>query len=93
MYTQEESEKALKLYEEVGSITKVIKNWIVLQEKVFINGWETQKKSDKIKVSRGRINNSPEQPLHPSPELKLETNSSLLCRGRKCKISIGRNRM
>ena len=27
----------------------------------------------KVKPPRKRINNSPEQPLHPSPELKLET--------------------
>ena len=87
MYTNEEKEKALKLYEEVGSVTKVIQKLGYPTREGFYK-WlrEWKKASEKVKAPRKRINNSPEHPLHPSPELKLETIRRLFEYGENVKL-------
>ena len=87
MYTQEEREKALKLYEEVGSVTKVIQKLGYPTREGFYK-WlrEMKKPSKKEKAPRRRINNSPYHPLHPSPELKMETISRCFERGENVKL-------
>ena len=74
MYTKEEKEKAIKLYEEVNSVTKVIQKLGCPTREGFYK-WLRDSKNppNKIKAPCKRINNSPEHPLHPPPELKLET--------------------
>ena len=74
MYTKEKKEKALKVYEEVRSVSKVIQKLGYPTREGFYK-WlrEWKNGSEKVKAARRRINNRPEHPLHPSPELKMET--------------------
>ena len=74
MYKKEEKENALKLYEEVKSVKKVIQQ-LGYPTREGLYKWLRDSKNppDKTKAPRRRINNSPEHSLHPPPELKLET--------------------
>ena len=87
MYTKEEKDKAIKLYEEVKSVTKVIQKLGYPTREGFYK-WLRDSKNppNKVKASRKRINNSPEHPLHPPPELKLETISRCFERGENVKL-------
>ncbi len=87
MYTKEEKQKALKLYEEVQSVTKVIQKLGYPTREGFYK-WlsELKNPSEKVKAPRRRINNSPDHPLHPPPELKLETIRRLFERGENVKL-------
>jgi transposase InsO family protein/transposase-like protein len=86
-YTKEEKEKALKLYEEVGSVKKVIQK-LGYPSREYFYQWlrDAKNPKPKIKAPRKRINNSPEHPLHPSPELKLETIQRCFERGENVKL-------
>lgn len=72
MYTNEEKEKALKLYEQIHSVTKIIQKLDYPTIESFYK-WLREFKipSEKEKAPRRRINNSSAHPLHPSPELFL----------------------
>ncbi len=74
MYTSEEKQKAMKLYEEFHSVTKVIQKLCYPTRDGFYK-WlkELKDPSEKVKAPRRRINNSTAHPLHSPPELKLET--------------------
>ena len=87
MYTNEEKEKALKLYEEVRSVTKVIQKLGYPTREGFYK-WlrESKNPSEKVKAPRRKINNSPDHPLHPPPELKLETIRRCFERGENVKL-------
>ena len=69
MYKKEEKEKALKLYEEVKSVKKIIQK-LGYPTREGLYKWLRDSKNppDKTKTPRRRINNSPEHPLHPPTE-------------------------
>lgn len=72
MYSQEQREKALQLYDECHSVTKVIQSLGYPKTRQGMYLWIKQRGAPhKKKTSRRRINNSPEHPLHPSVETKL----------------------
>lgn len=87
MYTNEEKEKVFKIYEEVGSVTKVIQKLGYPTREGFYK-WlrELKNPSEKVKAPRKRINNSPEHLLHPSPELKLKIICRCFERGENVKL-------
>ena len=88
MYKKEEKEKALKLYEEVKSVKKIIQK-LGYPTREGLYKWLRDSKNppDKTKAPRRRINNSPEHSLHPPPELKLETIRRCFERGEKVYLS------
>ena len=69
MFTPEEKERALKLYEKLKSVKAVIhKLGYPTRETIYQWLREENNPKPKEKTSRRRINNSPPHPLHPSPE-------------------------
>ena len=87
MYTSEEKQKAIKLYEEVHVVTKVIQKLCYPTRDGFYK-WlkELKNPSEKVKAPRRRINNSTAHPLHSPLELKLETIRRLFERGENVKL-------
>ncbi len=72
MYSREHREKALQLYDECHSVTKVIQTLGYPRSRQGMYQWLKQRNVvPKKKASRRRINNSPEHPLHPPIDLKL----------------------
>lgn len=73
MYSKEQREKALQLYDQCHSVTKVIRTLGYPKTRQGMYLWIKQRnESPKEKSPRRRINNSPEHPLHPSLETKLD---------------------
>ena len=74
MFTNQETENALKVYKELRSVTAVIHK-LGYPTRETLYQWLLEKNNPlkKVKPPRIRINNSPDHPLHPSAELKLET--------------------
>ena len=72
MFTTQEKEDTLKVYEEVKSMKEVIQRLGYPTRQTFYQ-WLREKNNSgkKVKPPRKRINNSFDHPLHPSPELKL----------------------
>lgn len=73
MYSKEQKEKALKLYDKYHSVTKVIRELGYPESRQGLYLWIRQRNNPpKEKAPRKRINNSPEHPRHPSVNTKLE---------------------
>ena len=89
MYTEKEKKKALELYEKNGSVTKVIQKQGYPTREGFYK-WlkEMKNPKEKVKKPRRRINNSAEHPLHPSPELKMETIIAISANNESIKICL-----
>ncbi len=72
MYSKEQREKALTLYDECHSVTKVMQSLGYPKSRQGMYLWIKERSAgSKEKAQRRRINNSPEHPLHPSLETKL----------------------
>ena len=66
MYSKEQREKALGLYDEYLSVTKVMQVLGYPKSRQGLYHWIKQRSADpQGKAPRRRINNSPEHPLHP----------------------------
>ena len=73
MYSKEQREKALALYDKCQSVTKVIQVLGYPESRQGLYLWLRQRNAaTKKKAERRRINNSPDHPLHPSLETKLD---------------------
>ena len=73
MYSKEQREKALALYDKCQSVTKVIQVLGYPESRKGLYLWLRQRNAaTKKKAERRRINNSPDHPLHPSLETKLD---------------------
>ena len=72
MYSEEQRNKALKLYDECQSVVKVIRILGYPQTRQGLYNWIKQRNQPpKDKTARKRVNNSPEHPFHPSVKTKL----------------------
>ena len=77
MYSKEQREKALALYDKCHSITKVIQILGYPESRQGLYLWFRERNAaPKKKAERRRVNNSPDHPLHPP----LETKAYLLQR-------------
>ena len=73
MYSKEQQEKALKLYDECHSVTKVIQTLGYPESRQGLYQWlKRREQGQKEKAPRRKINNSPEHPLHPSVHTKID---------------------
>ena len=73
MYSKEQREKALALYDKCHSVTKVIQVLGYPESRQGLYLWLRQRNAaPKKKAERRRVNNSPDHPLHPSLETKLD---------------------
>ena len=73
MYSKEQREKALALYDKCHSVTKVIQLLGYPESRQGLYLWLRQRNAaPKKKAERRRVNNSPDHPLHPSLETKLD---------------------
>ena len=71
MYSKEQRESALQLYDECRSVTKVIQKLGYPSRQGMYKWIKERTKSPKEKASRKRLTNAKEHPLHPSAETKL----------------------
>lgn len=72
MYSKEQREKALRLYDEGHSVSKVIQSLGYPKTRQGMYLWIKQRDAPpKKEAVRRKINNPPEHPLHPSVETKL----------------------
>lgn len=71
-YSDDQRERALKLYDEVQSVSKVICQLGYPSKKGLYNWIDAKHKLPKIKAPRTKYNNSPEHPMHPPLATKLE---------------------
>ncbi len=72
MYSKEQKEKALALYDECHSITKVIQSLGYPKTRQGMYLWlKNRAKGARPKASRKQFNNPTDHPLHPSLETKL----------------------
>lgn len=72
MYSEEQRNKALTLYDECQSVVKVIQILGYPQTRQGLYNWIKQRNQPpKDKAARKRVNNSPEHPFHPSVKTKL----------------------
>lgn len=73
MYSKEQREKALALYDKCHSVTKVLQLLGYPESRQGLYHWLRQRNAGpKKKAERRRTNNSPDHPLHPSLETKLD---------------------
>lgn len=73
MYSKEQREKALALYDKCHSITKVIQILGYPESRQGLYLWLRERNAPpKKKAERRRVNNSPDHPLHPSLKTKLD---------------------
>ena len=72
MYTQEQYEKTLSMYDECGSVTKTITLLRYPARRQTLYNWITRRNLLPAGHSTFREFNTPEQPRHPPLELKLE---------------------
>lgn len=73
MYSKEQREKALALYDKCHSITKVIQILGYPESRQGLYLWLRERNAaPKKKAERRRVNNSLDHPLHPSLETKLD---------------------
>ena len=72
MYSKEQREKALALYDKCHSVKKVMQSLGYPESRAGLYLWLKQRNSPpKKKAERKQINNAPNHPLHPSLETKL----------------------
>ena len=72
MYSIEQREKALALYDKCHSVTKVMQSLGYPESRAGLYLWLKQRNAPpKKKAERKQINNAPNHPLHPSLETKL----------------------
>ena len=72
MYSKEQREKALALYDKCHSVTKVMQSLGYPESRAGLYLWLKQRNAPpKKKAERKQINNAPNHPLHPSLETKL----------------------
>lgn len=72
MYSKEQREKALALYDKCHSVTKVMQSLGYPESRAGLYLWLKQRNAPpKKKAERKQINNAPNHPLHPSFETKL----------------------
>lgn len=72
MYSKEQREKALALYDKCHSVTKVMQSLGYPESRAGLYPWLKQRNAPpKKKAERKQINNVPNHPLHPSLETKL----------------------
>ena len=72
MYTQEQYERALSLYDECGSVTKTMTQLGYPARRQTLYNWITRRKHLPKDGSTFRGVNTPEHPRHPPLELKLD---------------------
>ena len=73
MYSKEQREKALALYDKCHSVTKVIQVLGYPESRQGLYLWLRQRNNPpKKKAERKRVNNSPDHSLHPSLKTKLD---------------------
>ncbi|MCR5294781.1 MAG: IS3 family transposase [Lachnospiraceae bacterium] len=73
MYSKEQREKALALYDKCHSVTKVMQLLGYPESRQGLYLWLRQRNAGpKKKAGRKKVNNSPDHPLHPSLETKLD---------------------
>ena len=73
VYTKQQKENALRLYDQLGSVTAVIHQLAYPSRQAMYLWIENRNKSSKKKALRKKRNNSPVHPLHPSYEVKMNT--------------------
>ena len=71
MYTEYRKEQALLLYNQLKSVTKVIRRLEYPTTQCLYNLISARDGSTKEKAHRKRFNNSPSHRLHPSYEIKM----------------------
>lgn len=72
MFSNQQKEKALKLYDEVGSVTKVI-HQLEYPSRQAMHKWINNRDNPpKERPPRKKINNRPLRNLHPSYKIKLD---------------------
>ena len=72
MYSKEQREKALALYDKCHSVTKVMQSLGYPESRAGLYLWLKQRNAPpKKKAERKQINKAPNHPLHPSLETKL----------------------
>lgn len=73
MYSYYQRERALKLYDQCKSVSKVVQ-MLGYPTRKRLYDWIAERNSPpKSKLPRKRFNNTPEHPRHPPLQLKLET--------------------
>lgn len=73
MYSKYQRKKALQLYDQNKSVSKVIQQ-LEYPTRQGLYRWIAERDSPpNRKASRRKYNNSPEHPRHPPVELKLKT--------------------
>ena len=87
MYTKEQREKALQIYDECHSVTKVIRCLGYPKSRQEMYVWLRQRdKTPPERPLRRRINNSPQHPLHPSVDVKLAILNRCFIEGENVKL-------
>lgn len=72
MFSKYHKKKALELYAQYKSVTKVIQCLGYPTRQALYNWIAESKALPKRKASRKRWNNTPDQPMHPPIEVKLD---------------------
>lgn len=73
MYSEYQRKKALQLYDQCKSVSKVIQQ-LGYPTRKRLYGWIAERDSPLCsKAPRRKFNNTPDHPIHPSLKLKLET--------------------
>lgn len=72
MYSENQINQALKLYDQTKSVTKVIQCLGYPTRRALYNWIATRDAVPKPKATRKRWNNTPDHPMHPSVELKMD---------------------
>jgi transposase InsO family protein/transposase-like protein len=87
MYAQDKKEKALEWYDQGISPTEIVRKLGCPKTRITIYLWIKQRKTTRSTPrNRIKVNNSPQHPLHPSAEVKLEIIKRCFARGENVKL-------
>ena len=87
MYAQDKKEKALEWYDQGISPTEIVRKLGSPKTRITIYLWIKQRKTSRSTPrNRIKVNNSPQHPLHPSAEVKLEIIKRCFARGENVKL-------